>query len=379
MNKAVLAIMLVLVITFSIVAGVLLVDWEGAEEEPEDILDNLYTFPLSVEEETYIVTVRSNYSSAPEVGYSGYAPFPAYHVSIDFRGDPENSFCNITIPTHLLWGNISVIDKYYEMSADRYTLSNNGTHNSVYFTFNHPALVKHFEIQGTEGISEVPSDYPFPSPTPTPTPISTPTPSPTLTPTGSYDKSIIVNTDTAEEENALSVTENINYTSIFKVERFYSVGGSGSYNYTWANFIDKEVLKYYEERFESLKGQPRNMTFSYEANVYSWNQIDVVYASSTYPIQVVSSNGTILFRNANYTGVNFGMRFFSQNDSGYQEIQASQINFSFTTSYVVEMKLKYSETYNPLAGYMSNVYQIIIVDEQFEPLFLCFTADNLAA
>jgi hypothetical protein len=80
-----------------------------------------------------------------------------YAVTVDFRGDKENAFCNITIPTDLIWGEISVIDKYYKMSADQYTLSNNGTHNSVYFTFNHPALVKHFEVKGTEGIPEVPS------------------------------------------------------------------------------------------------------------------------------------------------------------------------------------------------------------------------------
>ena len=251
--------------------------------------------------------------------------------------------------------------------------------------FSYPDL---FQTDGvnssTPTSTPLPSSTPILSPLPSSTLFPTPTPVPTQTPSststsmpGSYNKSIIINTNNTEEENALSVAESTNYNSIFKVERFYSVGGSGYYNYTWANFIDKEVLNYFDERFESLKGQPRNMTFSYEANVYSWNQIEVVYASSTYPIQVINSNATILFRNANYTGVNFGMRFFCQNDSGYQEIQTSQINFSFATSYVAEMKFKYSENYNPLAGYMSDVYQIIIVGEQFEPLFLCCTANNV--
>jgi hypothetical protein len=219
-----------------------------------------------------------------------------------------------------------------------------------------------------------------PSPTPTFTPIPTPTPSPTPTPTpGGYNKSIIINTNTTEEENALSVANKFNYSSILKAERFYSVGGSGYYDYTFANFIDEEVLNYYDNRFESLKGQPKNMTFSYEANVYTWNQISVAYVSSTNSLHVISSNGTVLFKNAKYTGPIFGMRFFCQNDSGYQEIKTGQIDFSFSTSHLVEMKFKYSETYNPLAAFMSDVYQIIIFDEHFEPLFLCFQAQKLVS
>ncbi len=235
----------------------------------------------------------------------------------------------------------------------------------------------------TPSLTPTPTPTPTPSPTPTSTPILTPTPSPstpspTPTPTlGGYEKSIIINTNNTEEENALSVAENTNYTSIFKVERFYSVGGGSGYiNETWANFIDTEVINYYNERFESLKGQPRNMTFSYEANVYTWNQISVVYASNNHPVQILSSNGTVLLENADYTGVIFGMRFFCRNASGYQEIQTSQINFSFPISYVVEMKLKYYENYGWLTSFSSDVYQIIIVDEHFEPLFLCFSARN---
>ena len=235
----------------------------------------------------------------------------------------------------------------------------------------------------------VPSPTPSPSATSTPaptapTPTATPTPSssPTATPAptlGGYEKSIIINTDNIEEENALSVADNFNYSSLLQVEQFYSVGGSDYYNYTWANFIDKEVINYYNDRFESLKGQPKNMTFNYTANVYAWNQTGVVYDPGTYLIHVISSNGTVLFKSAKYTGPNFGMRYFCKNDSGYQEIQTGQINFNFSTTYVVEMKLKYSETYNPLAGYMSDVYQIIIVDEHFEPLFLCFQAQKLVS
>ena len=90
----------------------------------------------------------SNYSSAPEV----YLPeIPANMVEFDFRGSPENAFCNITIPTDLIWGELTVIDKYYEMDETRYIQTSNSTHNSIYYTFDNIALTKHFEVRGTEG------------------------------------------------------------------------------------------------------------------------------------------------------------------------------------------------------------------------------------
>ena len=149
MNKIAWALMVFSLILVLVVVGIMLIDWEGVEKEGK-----LYTYPLSVGEETYIVMVRSNYSSTPEVSYSSYPLQSNYYVNVDFKGNPENSFCNITMPTDLIWGEISVIDKYYVMSPDRYIVSNNGTHNSVYFSFNHTALVKHFEIRGTEGVPE---------------------------------------------------------------------------------------------------------------------------------------------------------------------------------------------------------------------------------
>ena len=146
MNKLILIGFLTVLVICSLIVGVILL---GSLGEDEVSVGKLYTFPLSVGEENYIVTVRSNYSSAPEV----YLPeVPSNLVSVDFRGDREYAFCNITIPTDLIWGELSVIAKYYEMSEDSYIKSSNSTHNSIYFTFNLTALVKHFEIRGTEGV-----------------------------------------------------------------------------------------------------------------------------------------------------------------------------------------------------------------------------------
>jgi len=148
MNKRIIALAVILLVLFSIIAGGILLVHLGGNEASAG---KLYTFPLSVGEKTYTVTVRSNYSSTPEV----YLPeIPANMVQVDFRGSPEDSFCNITIPNNLIWGELTVIDKYYVMDKANYIQTSNSTDTSIYFTFNHIthiALVKHFEIRGTEG------------------------------------------------------------------------------------------------------------------------------------------------------------------------------------------------------------------------------------
>jgi hypothetical protein len=135
----------VLVIGSLIVAGIIWVNLEDNEEP----VNKSHSYTIFLGGQTYLITVGSNYSSAPEVSYLGILK----SVSVDFRGERENAFCNITIPINLIWGKLSVIDKVYEMSEADYIKSSNSTHNSVYFTFNHTALVKHFEVMGTEGVT----------------------------------------------------------------------------------------------------------------------------------------------------------------------------------------------------------------------------------
>jgi hypothetical protein len=138
-----IALVLLILIT-SVAVGVLFAELTKTEAASE-----LYNYPVSVGEKTYIITVRTNWVSEPEV----YLPeFGSKYVSVDFRGAEKASvFFNITVPTSLIGGNISVVWKYYTLSADRYTITNNGTHNFIQMTFNHTATVEHFEIHGTEG------------------------------------------------------------------------------------------------------------------------------------------------------------------------------------------------------------------------------------
>jgi hypothetical protein len=145
-RKAMALTLTVLILITSIVAGILLVNLTGDNEA----VSNVYTYPISVGEKTYIITVSTNWTSAPKV----YLPeIASKYVCCDFIGsNRETVGFDITVPTDLIWGNISLVWKYYEQDVDRYTLSNNGTHNSVQMTFYHTATVEHFEIFGTEGV-----------------------------------------------------------------------------------------------------------------------------------------------------------------------------------------------------------------------------------
>jgi hypothetical protein len=144
-TRLTLTLVVVILIT-ALLAGILWVDLAGEEKA----VSKLYTYPVLVGEKTYIITVSTNWTSAPKV----YLPEQdSKYVSCDFIGPyRETVGFNITVPTDLIWGNISLVWKYYEQNADRYTLSNNGTHNSLQMTFYHTATVEHFEIRGTEGV-----------------------------------------------------------------------------------------------------------------------------------------------------------------------------------------------------------------------------------
>ena len=195
---------------------------------------------------------------------------------------------------------------------------------------------------------------------------------------GKYEKAIVRNTSNVEEANALTFAENSNYSGIFNLQRFTTSNHNETWPYTWANFIDTQVIEYYDNRFENLKGEPKSIRFHYEANVFTWDQIRVVYVPAPEggniyddAIQILSPNGSVLFENAQYTGPRWGMLFAYRNDSEYREVMAEEINFSLSKSYVIEMKLIYDETWGPLAGFVVDVYQIIIVDQDLVPFLFC--------
>jgi hypothetical protein len=213
-----------------------------------------------------------------------------------------------------------------------------------------------------------------------------------------YEKSIVRNTDTPEEENALLAAENVNYTGIFNTD-WFNTGMSGFHfnlsDYSTgtpsANFIDAVVIKYYDGRYESLKGKIMESGFNYNANVSEWEKINVVYVppkenESMYAakVRILSSNGTILNEFSESSGWNryawLGWNYASGSVgwidtgnppiSGIPEYQVSAIDFEFSNCYIVEMRLGYTEVYGNISGFWYYVYQTVIMDENYKPLFI---------
>lgn len=152
-KRKLIVVLTIFLVAISLGVGILLANLEKA---------NLFTYPLSVGDKTYIVTVETNWNAerVPSVTLLNSSEPNRYTIELYFLGRTvkdigwENITYTITIPTDLLWGNISLIHKYYLVDPEGYTLTNNGTHNSLQMTFEyefHFSGIGYFEILGTEG------------------------------------------------------------------------------------------------------------------------------------------------------------------------------------------------------------------------------------
>ena len=193
-----------------------------------------------------------------------------------------------------------------------------------------------------------------------------------------YEKSIVRNFDTQDEERALLAVESINYSAIVSLERFDGSSDPEAYlnpgtylAYTSANFIDSEVIDYYETRYDNMqgKGDPGRIELTYEANVTKRSDFRIY--NSPAPEGVAWHNITIVMSTPNGSvSFNSGhMQFFYRNQSGYQMIEW-EYDFNFSDCYVIEMKLAYSETYAPTAAFFVNIEQIVVLDQDFVPVLV---------
>jgi hypothetical protein len=203
-----------------------------------------------------------------------------------------------------------------------------------------------------------------------------------------YERSIARNFDSQEEERALTIAESTTYSAIVSLDRFDGSSDPEAYlhpgtylAYTYANFIDSEVINYYETRYDNLqgKGHPKQIELTYEANATKRTQFRVY--NSPAPEGVKWHNITIVISapdGSALTKTSGNMKFFYRNQSSYQMTEW-EYDFNFSDCYVVEMKLSYSENYAPTAAFFSDVYQILVLDQNFEPVLLGLESMNAAA
>jgi hypothetical protein len=152
-KRKIVVVAAIMLIFISLTAGTLYAYFKVDRQEKT----NLFIYPLSVGDKTFIVTVETNWNQEPKPSVSllNLSDVSRYAIELYFLGGTKKTISyNIAIPTDLLWGNISLIWKYYMQNPERYTLSNNGTYNSLQMTFDYDPFFSgsgYFEILGTEG------------------------------------------------------------------------------------------------------------------------------------------------------------------------------------------------------------------------------------
>ncbi len=202
-----------------------------------------------------------------------------------------------------------------------------------------------------------------------------------------YQRSVDRNFESSDEEHALLEAESLNYTNITSKERFdnntdpQAYRDPGKYlSYICPNFVDSEVLGYYEARYVNQQGKeyPKQIDFNYSANTSSCSNLRIY--NSLPPPNVTWHNTTIVIASPNSTTIiNSGsMRFFYKNQSGYQTTEWGY-DFTFSDCYLVKIKLEYSEFYASLAAFYAKVDQIVVLDRSFEPLLVGFESGMAVA
>jgi hypothetical protein len=202
------------------------------------------------------------------------------------------------------------------------------------------------------------------------------------------------------EEQALLMAESIDYTTIISLERFHGSSEVDAYihhgtslSYTWANFIDSEVIDYYQNRYNYQQKQirPRSVSFTYNANVTYLEQLHIF--NITQPVQYTDHGhpgdpdyprkGVIAWYNITKTfygsdkttplkTTDVWWNTFYKNQTTFYKMPP-EFNLTFNNCYLVEMNFAYDETYSRLAAFSVNIHQIVILDQNFEPLWLSIT------
>ncbi len=80
---------------------------------------------------------------------------------------------------------------------------------------------------------------------------------------------------------------------------------------------------------------------------------------------ILDSNNTILNEIRGGNG-----KYAYNSNAGIHEINETIINFRFNNCFVINMELGYSEAYGIQSAYFFHIYQTIIMDKNFNPLFI---------
>lgn len=205
-----------------------------------------------------------------------------------------------------------------------------------------------------------------------------------------YEIHINRNVEDQTEENVLAAAESINYTEATKLERFNGPTDPEDYlhpktylAYTFANYIDTEALRYYQERYDGLKGKgnPGSIEYFYNANVSEYQTVHIY--NSPAPTGVAWHNTTVVLAGSTSNGSvvsKIGVtQFYIRNQTDYTLSAGWDYDYNFTDCTVVRMALEYDEVYAPTAAFFATVNQIVVLDREYTPLLIGVSAGGAVA
>ena len=191
---------------------------------------------------------------------------------------------------------------------------------------------------------------------------------------GHYYRDIDRNTDNAKEAKALEAAENFNYGEVFNIERFENG------EFTYANFVDSQVIEYYDHEFEEMEESEaeHDIEFIYKADVYNISELKINYDYIPdyfeYQLKIYDKSEKIF----TIKGEILPKIIAVFNDSNYSLMDINQdLELEFSDVYLVYQDFKYSDFWGPKAGRATLIEQIVVLNREYQPIFIFIDSGQL--
>ncbi|MDG6225845.1 MAG: hypothetical protein QCI82_10080 [Candidatus Thermoplasmatota archaeon] len=199
---------------------------------------------------------------------------------------------------------------------------------------------------------------------------------------GKYEIFISKNANSSIEKIASTTTENIDYSSIYGVERYYlSLQGMNSYQcysnnmsfnektYVWANFIDDIGLKDYGHRIDHLRNNNIDVRvhLMYEEDVRYQQSVQIEYMNDHWYLKNIYNVSILTNSFERYFGM---VAICDENNTLTVNQKLEYINRSYDDCFLLEINFHYHEQYGPTSGFSTNIIQIILIDKNYQPVLI---------
>ena len=179
-----------------------------------------------------------------------------------------------------------------------------------------------------------------------------------------YDRTVDRNFSNSNEEQALKIAENFNYSALFEIN-----GVSGSGRDIWIEYANNQTLAFIDSFAKEYKSNA-HITLNYSVWVYEFNQLDIKKINTNFSI--ISGNIDYATKNASYS--DSYSQFFNYNSTTVSlSKENNDFNITYSgTGFIVDMKLKFDNVFGSLGATFSYVRQTLIIDSQYNILNIYF-------